>query len=335
MRTEICISIDTEFNIGGAFADPTSRRPFAEPNVYCPAQGQDNGLPFLIDTFREFGISASFFVETLNTCYFGDAPMRGITETILRHGHDVQLHLHPCWLTFRSRNWAQDLTHTPPNDRCDGRSVDELCEIIIQGTETLQRFGAPRPIAMRSGSLRADRNTYRAMSAAGLRLASNLGVAVFTPSEPELWLTGGRHWIDDVLEVPVLSFSQLRLGHRNWLRLLAITATSWREMETVLWQAHQQEVSTIVVLTHPFEFIKGDRLEPAKIRINHINQRRLRRLCAFIAEHPREFHAVTFGQAGPGWLDQGTVAMQELQVGFGTALGRMVQNKANDLISFI
>ena len=335
MKTEICITIDTEFNIGGAFADPLNRRPVALENVDCPAGGQDNGLPFLLEAFKEYGISATFFVEALNTCYFGDRPMGQVVERILRAGQDVQLHIHPCWLAFGSPDWSREITQTPPNDRCDGRSPDELRDIILQGIHSLERFGAPPPIAMRTGNLRADRNTYAAMATAGLRLASNLGLAVFRPEDPGLQLEGGRHWIGDVLEVPVLSYSQFRLGSRKWPRLLSITASSWNETQSLLWQARRQRVPTIVVLTHPFEFVKGDRLDPAKTWVNRINKDRLHRLCAFIANNPAEFTAVSFAQAGPGWLRNGTVPVPCLTVPFTSATARMVQNKANDLLSFL
>jgi len=96
MRTEVCLTIDTEFSIAGAFADPVNRRPVGEARVYCPAQGEDCGLPFILRTLARFAVPATFFVETLNTAYFGDAPMRRIAETIVAAGQDAQLHLHPC-----------------------------------------------------------------------------------------------------------------------------------------------------------------------------------------------------------------------------------------------
>lgn len=331
----MCITIDTEFSIGGAFARPLDLSPIAEANVDCPAGEQENGLPFLIDIFREYGISATFFVEALNTAYFGDAPMGGIVERILRAGQDVQLHIHPCWLTFRSQDWVRKLTNVPPSDRCDGRSLDDLVEMILEGSKALERFGASWPIAMRAGGLRADRTTYLAMAAAGLHLASNLGVALFCPNDPDLQHEGGRHWIGDVLEVPVLSYSQLRLGRREWSRLLTIAASSWSETEHLLWQAHERGVPTIVLLTHPFEFIKGDRLDQSSLRINRFNKYRMRRLCAFIADHPAEFSAVSFGQVGPTWLENGMVAAPSLSVPLTSVMTRMVQNKANELFPFL
>jgi hypothetical protein len=52
-------------------------------------------------------------------------------------------------------------------------------------------MGAPRPIALRTGNLRADRSVYRAMRTAGLPVASNIGLGLFRPAESELCLRGG------------------------------------------------------------------------------------------------------------------------------------------------
>lgn len=90
-RTEICITIDTEFSIGGAFANPRAARPI----------GEAHGLPFLLRTFREFGTRATFFGEALNACHFGDRPMGRIVDEIVAAGQDAQLHVHPRWLHFR------------------------------------------------------------------------------------------------------------------------------------------------------------------------------------------------------------------------------------------
>jgi hypothetical protein len=94
---EVCITIDTEFSIGGNFEDP-ALAPVAEPIVLGSVGGREQGLGFLLDSLGEFGIRATFFVETLQTAYFGDEPMGGIARRIAAAGHDVQLHLHPCWL---------------------------------------------------------------------------------------------------------------------------------------------------------------------------------------------------------------------------------------------
>jgi len=332
--TEICITIDTEFSIGGAFADPESRRPIAEERVTCPANGKENGLGFLLACFEEFGIKATFFVEALNAAYFGDAPMGRIVERVLGAGHDAELHLHPCWLYFRHSDWQRRLAHDKPNDNCDGRTVDELASMISSGRDMLRKWGAPSPIALRTGGLRIDRNVHSAMSVTGIRIGSNIGIGWTPPPIVDFAIVGGRRWFGQVLELPVLTYTQLKFGQRYLRRLLTITSTSWPEMKSLLWQARRHGISPIIVLTHPFEFAKGS-WSPLKLSPNKINQGRLRHLCRFIAEHPDDFSSCTFRSGAPDWLRAGDQSCPQLTVPLPYAAARMAVNKCNDVFRFL
>src|ERR1700724_4638510 len=73
---EVCITVDTEFSIGGNFGNP-EMAPIAKPIVLGMIGGQEHGLGFILDSLAEFGVRATFFVETLQTAYFGDEPMGG------------------------------------------------------------------------------------------------------------------------------------------------------------------------------------------------------------------------------------------------------------------
>lgn len=319
MRTQVCITIDTEFSIGGAFADPAARRPIGIANV-------EQGLDFLLETFRRYRTSATWFVETANIHWFGDGEMGRVVERIVADGQDVQLHLHPCWEAFRDPQWREAVRAAPPCDDCASRSEGELAELIGEGLDALARMGAPRPIALRTGNLSAGRSVYRAMRACGLAVASNVGLALSRPGEPELQLRGGRHRIEGVLEAPVLTYGP---GDR----LFTTTGCSWGETEALLRQARLQGVETLVLLTHPFEFMKGDRLDPARQRRNRINRKRMERLGAYLAEHADEFEAVSFARAAPGWLAAPDVPAPRLTAPLPRVLARMIENKANDLVA--
>src|SRR5271169_4424379 len=121
--TEVCITIDIEFSIGGNFNNP-ELLPVAEPIVLGTVDGKEHGLGFLLDSFHEFGVRATFFVEALQTAYFGDEPMGRIARRIADEGQDVQLHLHPCWLYYEPRLGSG--LNEPKNDSCAGRSDAEL-----------------------------------------------------------------------------------------------------------------------------------------------------------------------------------------------------------------
>lgn len=328
-RTEVCITVDTEFSVGGIFENPERSRPVGERVVRCEADGEEQGLGFLLRTFAEHEIRATFFVEALNHCYFGDAPMAGIARRILDAGQDVQLHLHPCWLSLRGGAPAR---RGRPSDSCAGRSLADLREIFGAGLAAFERWGVPRPVAARTGNLQADAATYEMMAELGLPVASNLGIGLFEPADPALLLAGGRHWIHGVLELPVLSYTDVRLGARRHRKLLTVTAASWPEVETLLWTARRSGLSPVVILTHPFEYIKHRDVDYTQVTRNRINQQRLVRLCRFLRDHADEFASVSFRDGKDGWLRAGAVPSPDFTVPAHQAIGRVVVNRLNDWV---
>src|SRR5215470_5893823 len=177
-RVDVAITVDVEFSIAGSFTDPGKFSPVSTANIFCDVRGKDHGLGLLLDTLREYSLVATFFVETANTHHFGDKPMGEVVDLLLRRGHDVQLHLHPCWRTFRSETWRQDVARKKPNDECARLSVAELEEALSHGIEKLQAWGAGRPVAFRTGNLSTGLSVYSAMARVGLLVASNLGLGL-------------------------------------------------------------------------------------------------------------------------------------------------------------
>jgi peptidoglycan/xylan/chitin deacetylase (PgdA/CDA1 family) len=323
-RTEVCLTVDTEFSIHGAFGDPARRQPLGDVFVYGAGEdGREHGLGFLLDCLARHGLKATFFVEALNRCYFGDEPMGRVARRIVEAGQDAQLHTHPAWLYFRSPTWQQDLGHRKPNDSLAGRPPEEIRECVALGLAAFEAWGVPRPVALRTGSLRADRALYDALPGAGIRLTSNLGVGYHRPPEPELDLRGGRHRIGQVVEVPVLTYGAL--GGRD--RILTVTGTGAAEARALLAAARRARVSPVVVLTHPFEFFKG----VERVRPNRVNQARLDRLCGFLARHAEEFHVTTFAEAAPRWLEGPPTGNPRLEAPLLAQLARALSNRWNDL----
>ena len=331
MRTEVCITIDTEFSIGGAFTYPDTYVPLGEEVVRCQVAGREEGLGFMLDSFARHNVKATFFVEALQTAYFGDVPMGRLVDRIAKAGHDVQLHLHPCWLHFRKRGWK--LSAGRPGDSCIGRSDAELDEMIGIGCYAFDRWGIPKPIALRTGGFETDRAVYRAMRRAGLRLASNIGLGVYEPADAELQLSGGRHWFDDILELPVLSFRSPSLtGPRERWRCLTLTGASWPETKLLLTQARELGISPIVLVTHAFEFVKRRDFRFGVLRPNRMNQSRLGRLLTFLRDHDDEFVPVTFQECAEKWASSDPLPAATLRVPMHLAIGRAAQNVINDRI---
>lgn len=329
MRTKVFLSIDTEFSIGGAFEAPQTIEPIGAQNVRAMVRGRSEGLGFMLETFAAHGLPATFFVETLQTAYFGDGPMGEITRDIAAAGHDLQLHLHPVWRYFDHPKWSEQLARVQPTDNMHGRPLEQLVGWMQRGIDTFARWGLPAPVALRTGNLMVDRNVYRAMSAVGLKVASNVARAVFDPAEDALRLNAGVHFVDGVVELPVLTYADLRLRGRTHRKALTITGSSIREAQCLLSSAHAAGMRAVVLLTHCHEFVKGDMR--GALAADRVNQRRLVALCRFLREADDCFEVTTMASMAAAGEDQRSESDPLIGVPARLALVRMVQNKLNEL----
>jgi hypothetical protein len=326
--TEICITIDTEFSIGGNFENP-ELAPIAEPIVLGRVGDKEEGLGFLLASFAEFGVQATFFVEALQTAYFGDEPMGSIARRIAEAGHDVQLHLHPCWLHYDAV--ARARFDKPPSDSCAGRNDVELDYFFKFGLSAFSRWGLPTPVAVRTGNFQVDGNVFHAAARAGLRVSSNVAVPINRPAEEHLLLVGGKHWIDRVLELPVFCYNY-RIWSAERLRALCITACSSAEIISVLRQAHAHQLSPVVILTHPQEYTKKRNYRYTTLRRNRVNQTRLRALLEFLDQNRDDFVTVPISAIQDHGADTGGLDQPVMSVPSGMALARMLENGINDRI---
>lgn len=327
-RTEVCITIDTEFSIGGNFENP-ELAPIAEPIVLGSVAGKEHGLGFLLDSFGKFGVNATFFVESLQTAYFGDEPMGGIARRIAAAGHDVQLHLHPCWLHYDTV--ARARSGEAPNDSCAGRTESELDYFFEFGLAAFTRWGLPTPVAVRTGNFHIDGNVFRAAARFGLRVSSNIAVPIYPPREENLRLAGGKHWIGGILELPLCCYNYQIWGTPR-LRILCITACSSAEMISVLRQARAQNLSPVIILTHPQEYIKKKDYRYTKLRQNRVNQARLRALLEFLNQNQEDFVTVPVSAIHDDGASTSRRDPPALSVSAGMAMARMLENGINDRI---
>lgn len=328
MKTRVHITVDTEFNIAGAFSDAVNCRPVGPQSVYCRTNEQSHGLGYLLDTLNRFGHKGTFFVEALNTIYFGDEPMGGIAKSLHASGHDVQLHLHPCWTYFRHEDWASRLQVERPNDNICRRTEDEIVELIQHGLAAFNRWGIPAPTVLRTGGLKVNEAVYRAMGRCGLLRASNVGVGIYRPDDSSLQLYAGNHDVEHVLETPVTTYTDFTVWRRRHLKCLTLTGSSWPEIRTVLLQARRSGLSDVVLLTHPFEFVKHRDRTYEKLFPDRINRDRLLRLCDYLAGNA-EFEVATMGAPAPT-LRKGQNPLLRTPVRY--ALPRMVANAVNHAV---
>ena len=326
--TQITISIDTEFSIAGHFENPKSNQPVAEPAVYGVVDGREEALGFMLETFDRYQTSASFFVECANYFFFGDEPMQSVIKRLQSAQQDIQLHVHPVWLSF---NKDPAVGSFPRHDDCAGRSFEELKHVFSACIEVFERWVGHRPQAIRTGSLRADDNVYRVMRELGIPMSSNIALGVYQPRETALCHDSGRHLIHGVMELPVFSYQDLNLAGKRHKKSLQITSCSWPEMRHLLWRARAEGIENIVILTHPFEFVKKRDFRYKTLIRNRVNQGRLQKLCAFIQTHSDDFVSADFSEQHQNWV-QSEVEQAYIEMPSLYAVGRKLHNKLNDVV---
>lgn len=296
MRTRVCITVDTEFSIGGAFSDP-ARHPLAEPLVWCNVNGRSEGLGFMLETFRQHQVQATFFVETLQRYHFTSDPMRPIVHRIQDDGHEIQLHTHPCWAVFQHDDWRERVRAQRRQDDFRGRPVEDSVRLIEQGIDTFREWGLPRPLAFRSGNLQYDANLYKALAIAKIPYSSNVAHAIFNIGDDRFALYSGVHELEGIAECPVLTFADWKVGGHKHLKSLTIAGSSFAETRRLLEQARAAQIPLVVVLTHPFEFIQKHDIGFRHTRRHGQTQQRLRQLCSFLQDNNDRFDACGMAQA--------------------------------------
>lgn len=328
MKTEVCLTVDVEFSVGGAFGRPDLYEPIGEQSVLCNVNGRSEGLGCLLDILDKYRAKATFFVDTVQAVYFGAEPMGRIAECIARRGHDVQLHLHPCWMHFKNPVW-RTTRFIHPSDSCAGRSDQELDDLLGHALEAFSLWGLPRPVSLRTGNFMADRAVYRAMHRAGLKIGSNVALGTGMPA---IQAANGRHKVDDVVEVPCFAYQNpcFRCGGNPRWRHLSVTSTSLSEMKVLLRGARHAGIETLVLLMHPFELVKKDNFRYEKIRPNLVNRKRLSGLMEFVQNNPDEFTLATFGGCAAPWQSKEDSPSRTARTPISLALIRSAENFLND-----
>ena len=245
----------------------------------------------MLAVFRQYDVQATFFVETLHRHHFTHDPMRPIAQQIHAHGHEVQLHSHPCWTLFQDADWWNTAQGLKGRDDISKRSVDDAVKLINQGIETFKEWGLPRPKAFRSGNLHHGADLYRALAVTGIPYSSNIGVAIYDSGDATYKLYSGRHERHGVNEFPVLSFSDWKIRRKQNIKSLTIAGSSFAETRYLLELARNEGIPLVVVLTHPFEFVQNRDLAFQQTRRNRLTQARLKKLCEFLQLNRDRFDA--------------------------------------------
>lgn len=283
---DVLITTDLEFSIGGAFAYPEKYRPLGKEYAWLEKGQQSLGLGFILETLNQHELPGVFFTEACNVAYHGADEMGNIVHKLVKTGHDVQLHLHPGWLHYHPKGqW-------PKNDRCYGRTTDELTDIFKYGLHVFQDWLGTSPNAVRAGSLRVDREFYAAIKNAKIASSSSICMPIFKPDAPELHAYAGTTSINGVVEFPVTTIVSSILGKDRY-RPLQILSCSSKEITAALIYAEKNSISPIVILTHCFEYVRASNFRYSQYIANPITRQRLKKLCQYLSANRDRFQVRT------------------------------------------
>lgn len=304
---DVILSADIEFDINGAFASPLSRKPLGIESIERNSNGGASGIAPMMEALSRYSLPASFFIETLQSNYFGYCPMTQVIEKIRKYqsASDFQLHIHPCWDVFLDPNWQTNFKPGKPNDDLRKLSSAELDSCFQRSIKHFEKITGKTPIAFRSGNLMVNLDVLKAQARAKIFLGSSVGLAYSYPSEPELQANGGVLNYAGLVEIPVFSY-QIKNYFLNKTKLLTVEGTPFPVIKSILDWALKNNSGPIILLTHASEFSRNESQDQNPLYVtNKAVVDRWHKLCQFLASQPDNFHVTTFDKiaASPSKLN--------------------------------
>lgn len=295
----IFLTIDTEIwpYIKGwpVKALPSDKNDFTEEiatYIYGVTPTGDFGLPYQIQQFKEHGLKANYFVETLFSNRVDKIILNDIVSLIKDHDHDVQLHLHTEWLSeIKDQNIPiqfKEFMHQ--------FSLEEQTALIKKGIQNLHSAGVEKVHAFRAGSYGANLDTLHALLQNGILYDTSYNPCYLESDcaiQTNKLLLQPEN-IEGIWEFPI-SFFQDYPGHRRHAQLCAC---SFYELKTALLDAWKAGWHSFVIVLHSFELVKkrGPSLMPLP---DKVNIKRFQLLCDFLSANQDKFHTALFSEIDP------------------------------------
>jgi hypothetical protein len=259
--------------------------------VYGRTPQGEYGLRYQTRVLRDHGLLGVFYVEPLFAARFGMAPLHEIVGLLTEAQQDTQLHLHPEWVD----ELVDPMVAVHGTKRPLLRQFDlaDQTRLIGAGLKLLQQAGACEINCFRAGSFGFDQRTLQAMHHCGIPYDSSYNAVQHGPDSGVAHgqiLTDVYHGDAAAVEFPLTVFDD---GFGR-LRHAQLGACSTAELESMLWQAAEEERQSFVILSHNFEL-----LSPSKTRVDPVVDRRFRRLCRFLERHGDTFQTSGFRGLGP------------------------------------
>lgn len=292
----VFITVDTEVWPGDLASGP-GENSFAAAfrrDILGRTTAGDYGVPLQLKIMNDFGIQASFFVESLFASCMGSNALADIGGMVSEAGHEVQMHLHPEWAQAISE--LRSLYNGGHN--LQDYSEAQQTQMLRMGLSNLAAAGVPQPRAFRAGNYGAGFSTLKVLARLGIEfdtsynfcyLENDCNLRTPEPLQQPAMLEG-------LLEFPISYF-------RDWpghYRHTQLTACSFGELSAMLDQACDKDWSTFVIVSHGFEL-----LNPARSAPDNLVRRRFEKLCAYIAANSDRMQVRMFKDLEPAEIPAG------------------------------
>lgn len=286
----VLITIDTEVDPCQPDWRTTGLHTDILREVYGETPQGEFGIAYQMRLLNAHGLKGVFFVEALFACEVGIEPLREIVAAIQDAGHEVQLHLHPEWLSWIEQSPLPGRTGYNIREF----TLDEQEVLIETGLAHLRAAGASNVCAFRAGNYGADFNTLTALARNGIAydtsynaayLETDCGLRVDSTLKQPQQLHG-------VWEFPIAWFHD----YRRHLRHAQLCACSFREMRAAMLAAWSQGWHSFVLVSHSFELLKRRKQAGVPPLPDRIVIKRFERLCQFLDEHRDKFQTRGFAE---------------------------------------
>ena len=258
--------------------------------VYGPTAQGEYGLRHQLRVLNTHGLAGVFFVEPLFSTRFGREPLAEIVGLIREHGQAVELHLHTEWVDESKEPLLENVSTKRQHLRYF--SLQEQITLVAIAARLLKQAGVDNINAFRAGSFAFNLDTLRSLAANHIRIDASYNARQFGLDSGVLpGITAVCPFeCEGVVEYPMTVFDD---GTKS-LRPVQLTACSYPELESLLWQALESERDSFVLLSHGFELLNNAHDRPDDVVIS-----RFHKLCSFLDRNRDCFKTRGFGHPLP------------------------------------
>ncbi len=295
----VYVTVDVECSLPSLSKGGEPRPVGTRERVYGDFGGRRLGIPLIMDMLDAHGFRGTFFCDSCMRYLVGEDEAGKVLSDISARGHDVQLHIHPIFRLWATRNTGSLISRDRWSDDIGALPISLQDDLIKEGRCFVRDYTSRAPTVFRAGNYGAGDATLELLAVNGFLADSSYNLwAQVTAGYSKRIVTSDpinipfRHC--GVVEFPVTCFLAPTAGAEGY-RFFAPEGAAYREMQAALQRLAAVGVQDVVVVLHSFSFIKPADPNYRSARFNWVAHERFRRLLQLLASRPDEYEVVSLG----------------------------------------